>query len=230
MKNKGILIILAISLISFASAVQICQVYDDFSSGTLDTSKWEIRQDVEGQPFMDEYQVDSGLEDFHTQQNTIGDRRVYLVPKHTFTTGDVIEYDFNVISKEGNYMQMDLLTGDQYIRLGIMGYLSGVQGYDELGISHIKIEFQENNLHLIRTSPSGVVLTDNLPLTKTNGNYELYIGSVSGHNGKAHIDYDNFQTCTNQDVPIVPEFKLITGMISILGAFGVFFIVRKNNF
>ena len=38
----------------------------------------------------------------------------------------VLEYDFNVISRVGTYMQFDLLTGDQYIRLGIMGYLNGV--------------------------------------------------------------------------------------------------------
>lgn len=199
MKSKAILIFLSIFLISSVSAVQVCQVYDNFSSGTLDTSKWEIRQDVEGQPFIEEYWVDTNLGNFHTQENTIGDKRVYLVPKHSFTTGDVLEYDFNVVSKEGNYMQMDLLTGNQYIRVGIMGYISGVQGYDELGVSHIKIEFQENNFHLERTSPSNVTLIDNLALTGANGTYELYIGSVSGHNGRTHIDYDNFKFCTEQE-------------------------------
>jgi len=208
MKNKAILIILAFFLICFVSATQVCQVYDDFSSGNLDTNRWEIRQDVEGQPFTDEYWVDSILKNFHTQQNNIGDRRVYLVPKHTFTTGDIFEYDFNVISKEGNYMQMDLLTGDQYIRLGIMGYIGGVQGYDELGVSHIKIEFQENNLHLIRTSPSGLVLTDDLPLTNSNGNYELYIGSV--FTNLAHMDFDNFELCTE-----VPEPSLEDRIIAL---------------
>jgi hypothetical protein len=180
-------------LLILTTLVSSAQIYDNFSSICFDTSKWEIRQDVEGQPFMEEYGIDLGSGNFHTQENTIGDKRVYLVPKHNFTTGDVLEYDTNLISKENHYMQMVLLTGEQYIRIGIFGYISGVQGYDELGISHIKIEFQENNLHLIRTAPSGLVLTDDLPLTKTNGNYDLYIGSVSGHNGRTHIDYDNFQ-------------------------------------
>ena len=204
MKNKLSLVLLAVLLISSVSAVQVCELYDDFSSGVLNTSKWEIRQDVEGQPLTDEYWVDNTLNNFHIQQNIIGDRRTYLFPKHTFTTGDVLEYDFNVISKEGNYIQMDLLTGDQYIRVGIMGYSSGVQGYDELGISHIKIEFQENNFHLERTSPSNITLIDDLALTNANGNYELYIGSVSGHNGRAHIDYDNFEICTEQEEPPQP--------------------------
>ena len=203
MKNKTILIILAIFLVSSISAVQVCEIYDDFSSGVLDIDKWEIRQDVEGQPFTEEYGIieENGNFVFHTKQNTIGDRRVYLYPKHTFTTGDILEYDFNVVSKEGNYMQMNLLTGDQYIRVGIMGYVNGVQGFDELGISHIKMEFQENNLHLERTSPSGIVLVDNLALTKNSGKYELYVGAGSGHNGKMHIDFDNFKLCTEQEEP-----------------------------
>jgi len=205
LKAGLILCSLAIFLINFVSATQICEVYYDFSSGQLNESKWEIRQDVEGQPFTDEYWVDSDLENFHIQQNEIGDRRTYLFPKHSFTTGDVLEYDFNVISKEGNYMQMDLLTGDQYIRVGIMGYNNGVQGYDELGISHIKIEFQENNFHLERTSPSGIFLVDDLYLTNPNGNYELYIGAGSGHNGRMHMDFDNFELCTEIQEPSLEE-------------------------
>ena len=190
MKTISILFILLLSI----SLISASWFYDDFSSGSLDSSKWEVRQDIEGQPLMDEYGVveENGNYVFHTQQNTIGDGRVYLFPKQNFTIGDIIEYDFNVISKEGHYGQMVLLTGYQYIRIGIMGFNNGIQGYDELGTSHVRIEFQKNNLHLIRTSPSGLVLVDDLALTNINGNYELYIGSFSGHNGKTHIDYDNF--------------------------------------
>lgn len=195
MRNIWLLLVGSILLLSFTSAVQVCQVYDDFSSGVLDGEKWEIRQDVEGQPFMDEYWVDPYLDNFHTKQNITGDRRVYLVSKHNFTTGDILEYDTNLVSKENNYMQMVLLTGDQYIRIGIFGYVGAVQGFDELGTSHIKIEFQENNFHLERTSPSNITLMDNLPLISENGTYALYVGSVSGHNGKCHIDYDNFKLC-----------------------------------
>ncbi len=200
--------------------------YDDFSSAVLNSNLWEIRPDVEGQPLTDEYDVrwENGSYVFHTQQNQIADRRTYLFPIINFTTGDVLEYDFNVASKEGHYSQMILLTGDQYIRIGIMGYNNGVQGYDELGLSHVKVEFQENNLNLIRTAPSGLVLTDNLALTNTNGNYELYIGTFTGHNGRAHIDYDNFliynnsiqsqgnnTNSTNQTFPLVAQWKFDEG-------------------
>lgn len=167
-------------------------LYDDFSSEILDVNKWEVRQDTEGQPLMDEYWIDTDLENFHTKQNIIGDRRVYLFPKTTFTTGDKISYDSELLSREGNYGQMVLLTGDQYIRIGIFGYNGGVQGFDELGIAHIELTFEENNLHITRESPSGTILIDNLALTNANGTYELYVGSFTGHNGKAHIDFDNF--------------------------------------
>ena len=168
-------------------------LYDDFSSPTLDTDKWEIRQDTEGQPHMEEYWVDTNLENFHTQQNTIGDRRTYLFPKRKFTTGDIIEYSVDLISYEGNYGNRVLLTGDQYIRIGIIGYNNGGHpAVNEIGKYYVTLEFQENNLALRRETPSDVVFLDNLPLTNSNGNYELYIGSFSGHNGKCHMDYDDF--------------------------------------
>lgn len=199
--QKKVTLFLIILLTNFISA-QTCEVYDDFSSGILDIDKWEVRQDVEGQPLMDEYGVlnESGNFVFHTKQNTIADRRVYLVPKRKFTTGDVLEYDFNIISKEGNSGQMTLLTGNQYIRVGIMGDI-----HKELGNWHIKIEFQENNFYLERTKPSGEVLIDNLALTLADGVYELYVGTHTGHNGRAHIDFDNFKICTEEPEPNLEE-------------------------
>lgn len=200
-----VLIISLISLILFGSVIvtgipspgPYCSWYDRFSRGYIDHTKWEIRQDVEGQPLMDEYDVRNENEDFvfHTQQNTIGDRRVYLFPRRKFTTGDSIEYDANLISREGNYANMVLLTGDQYIRIGMRG---NAAGFDELGVAHMKLIFQQNNLRVERITPSGRLLIDNLNLVNSNGNYGLYIGSFSGHNGRVHMDYDNFITCNKR--------------------------------
>ena len=198
MKNQVIISLIFFSLISAVSAVQVCETYDDFSSGVLDTNKWEIRQDTEGQPLMDEYGVLEENEEFvfHTQQNTMEDRRVYLFPKRNFTTGDSIEYDINLISSEGTYAQMVLLTGDQSIRIGMRGTAAG---FDELGTAHMKLVFEENNLHIERETPSHNLLIDNLTLTNTNGNYSLYIGSFSGSNGMVHMNYDNFILCSGQE-------------------------------
>lgn len=174
------------------SPILQCRLYDSFSEGTLNTTNWEIRQDIEGQPPLDEYWVDNSSQNYHMQQNALADRRTYLVPKRNFTTGDMITYTTNLLSRQGTYAQMTLLTGDQYYRMGLRGTYAG---FDELGISKVRIFFQENNLHIWRQTPSGDILIDDLPLTKLNGNYELYIGGFSGHDGNFHMDFDNFIIC-----------------------------------
>ncbi len=206
---------LMVVFIGITTAEQVCEAYDDFSSGSLDTNKWEIRQDVEGQPFMDEYGVlnESGFV-FHTQQNIIEDRRVYLFPKRTFTTGDTLNYDVNLISREGTYANMVLLTGGQYIRIGMRGTSAG---FDELGVAHMQLEFQENNLHILRETPSGSVLVDDLTLTNSNGTYEFYIGSFSGSNGAVHMDYDNFVVCVNQpDINLEERVEMLEQRVNEL--------------
>lgn len=197
----GSLIILFINLVS---AAQSCQTYDNFSSSALNTSKWDIRQDPEGQLFMDEYWLDNVSQNYHTQQNTTADRRIYLVPKRNFTTGDSIIYDVNVVSKEGNYGSLVLLTGDQYVRFGIVGYNNGPQPVDELGVTHVEITFYDAILSLIKHYPSGQNHSQNFLLNNVNGTYQLYIGSFTGHNGLAHIDYDNFNLCTFSVGPPIP--------------------------
>ncbi len=232
MKKYVILGVLVISLLTLVAA-QSCKVYDDFSSPTLNISKWEIRQDVAEYPLTNEYWVDGNLKNFHIQQSIIerqapNQKHTYIFPKRKFTTGDVLEYDINLISKEGSYMQMVLLTGDQYIRVGIFGWWSNsIQGYNELGTSHIKIEFQENNFHLERTTPSNITLIDNLALTNSNGEYELYVGGGIGDNGKVHMDFDNFELCREWNLPYFQEEKLdFTGNQNIIR----YLSLPKNSF
>ena len=204
MKNKtfGIFFLLIglfiISISTISAFNPSCSIYDDFSSETLNTDKWEIRQDVEGQPFMNENWTDPILNNFHTQQNSIADRRSYLFQKKKFTTGDILRYDSDVLSEQGTYANMVLLTGDQYIRIGMRGPAAG---FDELGVAYMELEFQENNLHITRETPSQVILIDNLALSNPNGTYEFYIGAFSGSNGMVHMDFDNFEFCTT--IPLI---------------------------
>ncbi|PJE81416.1 hypothetical protein COU58_02550 [Candidatus Pacearchaeota archaeon CG10_big_fil_rev_8_21_14_0_10_32_42] len=181
----GAVLILSVFLVSAVGPI----LYDNFSSGKLNPTKWEVRQDTEGQPLMDKYGVllENGNFVFHTEQIEITDRRVYLFPKINFTTGDSIEYDNNLISREGNHAQMVLLTGDQYIRIGMRGTDAG---FDELGVAHMKLTFLPNLLVVERWTPSGQRMYDELPLDNTDGTYQLYIGSFS--DGRVHMDFDNF--------------------------------------
>jgi|GEM_PF-3619377 len=195
-------------------------LYDDFSSGSLDSSKWQVRKDVENQPFMDDYGVRLENDNyvFHTQ-NAANDQRVYLFPTRTFTTGDIIEYDSNLTSRDGTYAQMTLVTGSQYYRLGMRGQAAG---FDEFGTAHNKITFQENLLAIERTTPSGNIIYDNLPLSNANGTYELYIGSFV--NGSVHMDLDNFQMTA---VPEPAESALAAGLLCAGAAYAM--RRRRNN-
>ena len=179
-------------------------IYDDFSSGILENNKWEIRQDVEGQSLMEEYGVleEDNKSVFHTR-NTASDRRTYLFPNLTFTTGDVIEYDSTLISRDGTYAQMTLITGSQGYRLGMRGQSAG---FDELGIAHNKLTFYENLLAIERITPSGNKIFDNLSLTNKNGTYEMYVGSFV--NGAIHMDFDNFRI-RRKSIPIDDKIVLI---------------------
>src|SRR3989344_7353772 len=99
MKKYALFGLMFIFSLGIVSAVQVCETYDDFSSGVLNLSKWEVRQDIEGQPLMDRYGVENeGGFVFHTEQNTSGDKRTYLVPKYKFGVGDRFEYDVNMSS------------------------------------------------------------------------------------------------------------------------------------
>lgn len=194
MKNKLFYLIPTLALIVLSGFLVTAGkpiLYDNFESGRLNSEKWEIRQDTEGQPLMDEYKVlrEDNNYVFHTQQYQATDRRVYLFPTRNFTTGDSIEYDINLLSRQGTYASMVLLTGDQYIRIGIRGTAAG---FDELGLAHVKLIFSEYQLTVIRRTPSGQTLYDYLHLNNANGTYQLYIGSFTGHDGLVHMDYDNF--------------------------------------
>lgn len=195
MNKWPLFLIIFLFSLNLISAVYVCEDYDDFSNPVLDLNKWEIRQDPEGRPLMDEYWIDSILNNFHTQQNTAEDRRVYLVPNHQFKTGDMVSYDLNVISKEGNWGNLIILTGDQYHRLSSVGYNGGPQSIDDTGLFHVEIEFFEDTLEIRTTRDVGENETHNISLTSPNGIYELYTGSFTGHNGMLHMDFDNFRIC-----------------------------------
>ncbi len=193
-KINFILIIFSIILINNVNAF----LYDDFSSGTLDTNKWEIRQDVEGQPFMDEYGVlnETGNFIFHTKNNIV-DKRVAIVPTYNFSAGESFDYDVDYISGSGNHGHILLVitteypNGD-YIRAGILGFNNVPDTVNIIGKYHIKLKINSNNLEIIRKWPDNTIQSHTLGLSNPDSKYKLYIESWGGHNGLTHIDYDNF--------------------------------------
>lgn len=218
MNNKIILIFLSIFLISFISANQICEVYDDFSSGVLDTSMWEIRQDYEGQPLIADSSLDITEQNFHTAQDSIiGDHRTYLVPTQKFKAGDIFEFDLDFISANGNSMVMLLI--DNQNRIGLGGCWDGT--CQPFQTYHIKLEFKEGVIKITHDLWSDEVSIN------SNSEHEIYIGTVFGHNGIGHIDYDNFKLCKEitieERVSILETWKQIIEdwKISIINSLAV---------
>ncbi len=174
-----------IFLISFVSAEQVCQTYEDFSSGILDESKWEVRQDIEGQPFMDEYGVrlENGDYVFHTQQNTSEDKRVYLVPKYKFGVGDRLEYDVSMNSGAN----VNLLVGGSCSRCAFGIIPSSV------GNHHVAVIFNSDQIAVEVDNN----FLGNAPIGSPEHVHDLYIGAMFGN----HIDFDNFVICSEQTSP-----------------------------
>ncbi len=201
-----------------------CGVYDDFSSGTLDSNKWYevIATDV-GAGMLDEHYVEDGV--YHTAQVNIGDRGTGLVVKNVvFKPGDTIEYDVDYVCGYGNRISTMMLNGDAYSAT-LIGYLNGIhpEGSNEYGTHHVKLTF---------LGFDGVKVEINRP----NGDYNTWIQTYSkfgtypaeeytfgivtrnGHNGLVHMDYDNVVICTD-DTTEIPEFGSIIPIliISLLG-------------
>lgn len=195
--NKiALYLILPLLMIGLVSAVQVCELYDDFSSNILDLNKWEeIPGSDVNSLFVDEYFINSDEGVYHTAQLSGADRGISLrIKNKTFVLGDMVEYDVYYVSGSGNRISVVELDGD-YKWLGQIGYWNG--GDDAFGLYHFKIEFDNQGANVIIIKPDETSLTkrlDSLGETHTFG-----FGTRTGHNGVVHMDYDNVVICSEQE-------------------------------
>ncbi|MEA3343306.1 MAG: hypothetical protein U9Q92_04005 [archaeon] len=211
----GILVMLLI--IPYVNAE--CGVYDDFSSGTLDSNKWyEVIATDRGTGMVDEHYVEDGV--YHTAQVNMRDGGTGLVVKNlVFKSGDTIEYDVNYISGEGNRQSTMILNGNAY-RWVFLGYWNEIAGNNDYGVHHIKLTFLSEGVYGELTRPNGDIdthLWDEYPAEE----YTFGIVTRTGHNGLVHMDYDNVEICgfvedNNAEVPEFP-MPILAVMISLLG-------------
>lgn len=178
-------------------------LYDNFESGVLDSDKWEIRQDIEGQLFMEEYEIlnEGASSVYHTRTTNGG--RVALVPMHEFIAGESLEYDVNHISGNENRGNILLVTttnfpSGYYGRHGIIDPNSGPSVPFDFGEYHIELKVNANSLEIIRTTADGSVMAHTDILTDPNARYKFYIESWADDD--AHLDYDNFYITSQQPI------------------------------
>ncbi|MEK6760431.1 MAG: hypothetical protein AABX93_00755 [Nanoarchaeota archaeon] len=205
MKIFGV-IPLFIFLVGTISAIQICDIYDDFSSGVLDESKWnEIGN-------LDEHFIENKSMDlrYHTAQLSEADKEIRLNFSKIFLPGEIIEYDVNYVSGSGNRIHQITLNGNDYSLFGFWNSVSDGGVGNDFGTYHVKLTFTENGIADEITLPNGSVTQTipdgNLPspsLQHTN----VGIITRTGHNGIVHMDYDNFVICSEQTTPPTSDLE-----------------------
>ncbi len=168
-------------------------LYDDFSSGVLNTAKWlETPGGFFNKNFTDEHLVDPKTERYHTAQLTQADRGVTLTMKDKlFKAGDSISYNIFYVNGSGNrfsYLNIDGKT--KYY--GIIGYFNGnMPGGNVFGKYKVKVTFTNNGQDVYVTDPSGNNLKiDAFP--SQPGKYHTFgFGTATWENGLVNMDYDN---------------------------------------
>lgn len=192
---------LILLFLGLTSATQTCQVYDYFSSGSLNLSKWYEYSNIN---FSEEHFVDQIGEVYHVQQNIIGSSETNLQLKMQFNTGDVLSYDAIYVSGVGNRASQPLINGNYpptqiepclaSAGCGVIGFWNGVPDLQaQPGIYNIKFEFFHNQVKMTTIRPDNVTIINTF--TGNSEPYNLTINTHTGHNGTMHFDYDNFVLC-----------------------------------
>ncbi|MBU2477111.1 right-handed parallel beta-helix repeat-containing protein [Candidatus Micrarchaeota archaeon] len=184
-------------------------VYDDFSSGVLDSSKWLEAQDPEGQPLTEEHFVDLIQENYHTANFSAGDMRTVLhLIEHTFLPGETLEYDVNYISGTGNRAIVIFVDNGPLDRASLVPWGGGSIGYNgqefaagnEFGLYHVKLKFKETGIDITVIKPDDSIYFEEMPITtwfyggeehSTEPPFEVGFETWGGET--IHADYDNFE-------------------------------------
>jgi len=196
---------LFIFLVGTASAVQSCQTYDDFSSGTLDASKW-TESIFHGDPFTDEHLIKNGF--YHVAQNVARDAETNLAPTRQFIAGESFSYDVLYNGGSGNHQSQPLINGNYppsqietcnftTAGCGAIGFMNAFPDLGaQIGIYHVKYEFFSNQVKMTAIRPDNVTIVNTF--TGNSAPYTLTINTHTGHNGLMNFDYDNFVICSEQ--------------------------------
>ena len=214
-------IILGIFLISFVSAVsavQICQIYDDFSSETLNTSKWEEGFSRSGGAgWIDEHYLNVENQKYHTAQLSQADMGVELKSLRTIQTGETLEFDLSYNSGSGNHWGCIFWdeTSTWSDGLSCVGNWNEVNSQPGIfGTYHIKGEYEENEINGEMTLPNGSII----PLTYLNiqAPYTFSFVTRTGHNGLVNIDYDNVKICSGVPLTLEERVSLLESKVENL--------------
>lgn len=198
-------------------------LYDDFSSGSLDNTKWEVRQDPEGQPLTEEYGIQNGT--FTARNFNLPDRRTLLsLIGHTFQPGEELDYDVNYVSGSGNRAMVIFVDNGPLDRnnVGQIPYGGGSIGYNgqdffagnTFGNYHVNLNFKSGGLEVNITRPDLSLYSEFFPASTFfygGSSHSLFppfnVGFETWSNGSIQAEYDNVYV---GEIPEAPTIEIIS--------------------
>ena len=215
-------------------------IYDDFSSGTLDTSRWEERGSL------DEHYVNSEEGSYHTAQLAEADKEATLGLLRDFKAGESLEYNVNYRECSGNILgriiinkqagdtglQTPQCEGQGFATGGAVGFWNGLScvGQSINGLYHVKIDFFDEHVDATFTDPNGNIITYSPIFSQTIAPYTVEMQTRTGHNGIAHIDYDNFILTTNKNSQFIRGDANMDGILDVSDAVkGLLHLFRDDS-
>ncbi|MEK6888521.1 MAG: PEP-CTERM sorting domain-containing protein [Nanoarchaeota archaeon] len=202
-------------------------LYDDFNSGSLNSLKWT---EYPGSNLTTEQLTEHGVSiseegiPYHTASGIVADRGTALEMKgKTFTPGDFVSYNVNYVSGEGNRISTIRIDGNgTYTSLfGFWNSLGDGGVGNDFGKYSVRLNFLEGGIYPEITIPSGEVRTTRTIIPyPTSGINDHTFGIVTrtGHNGMAHMDYDNFFV---GQIPEPTTSLLLLGGLSVIAMNGM---------
>ncbi|MFC2142948.1 putative Ig domain-containing protein [Candidatus Aenigmatarchaeota archaeon] len=170
-------------------------IYDDFSTGPLNETKWEIECFEEEAGCHSEVWVDEENETFHIAEPephglALSKGTTVYLTEYSFSVGNELDWDFYYRENIGNQVVCFTFGGEQ--TLSCVGYWNGEQ-YDGniAGDYHYKIKIlDENTLFVNFTKPDNTTVTRTVNIENILNGFKF--GANAGHDGVIHVDYDNF--------------------------------------
>ncbi len=208
-------------------------LYDDFSSGSLNSTKWTELQ-IDGWPFPDQHYVNTTTQKYHFAQNSATPRGAGIKLNRTFLPGEKISYEVYFDLSQNGGVSGCFINGVHCTLSGVVpnptpnpgsgaiGYWNGLSDVGSVtGLYKITQEFNQNNITQTIIRPDNSIIQH----TYNSVSYPatFMIMSQTDSNGLMMTDFDNVYFSnssipqTNSSLPLVAlwHFNEGNGIITL---------------